>query len=136
MTEWRLYVALPMIVLLNTRKTMPGWRTLEKYAVRCGGGHNHRLGLYDAVLIKDNHLALTGTIEEAVKASSIHAYPAEEVGVCLGAGAGGMFEAETYHREILLKGKSKPSLIVPFIPSFTTSRVAERFGFSGPKGNV
>jgi nicotinate-nucleotide pyrophosphorylase (carboxylating) len=39
---------------------MPGWRTLEKYAVRCGGGHNHRLGLYDAVLIKDNHLAQLG----------------------------------------------------------------------------
>lgn len=43
--------------LYDTRKTTPGWRLLEKYAVRCGGGHNHRLGLYDAVLIKDNHLA-------------------------------------------------------------------------------
>ena len=74
--------------------------------------------------------------EEAVKASEIHSYPSEEVGVCLGAGAGGMFEAETYHREILLKGKSKPSLLWPFIPSFTTDRVAERFGFSGPKFTV
>lgn len=44
--------------LYDTRKTTPGYRRLEKYAVRCGGGHNHRLGLYDAVLIKDNHLAL------------------------------------------------------------------------------
>jgi nicotinate-nucleotide pyrophosphorylase (carboxylating) len=43
--------------IYDTRKTMPGLRTLEKYAVRCGGGHNHRIGLYDAVLIKDNHLA-------------------------------------------------------------------------------
>jgi len=43
--------------ILDTRKTTPGWRPLEKYAVRCGGGHNHRLGLYDMVLIKDNHLA-------------------------------------------------------------------------------
>ncbi len=43
--------------LYDTRKTTPGWRRLEKYAVRCGGGHNHRSGLYDAVLIKDNHLA-------------------------------------------------------------------------------
>lgn len=42
----------------DTRKTTPGWRRLEKYSVRCGGGHNHRLGLYDGVLIKDNHLAL------------------------------------------------------------------------------
>ncbi|SVD99906.1 uncharacterized protein METZ01_LOCUS452760, partial [marine metagenome] len=43
--------------LLDTRKTTPGWRTLEKYAVACGGGKNHRMGLYDMVLIKDNHLA-------------------------------------------------------------------------------
>ncbi|GIW82246.1 MAG: nicotinate-nucleotide diphosphorylase (carboxylating) [Gemmatales bacterium] len=44
--------------ILDTRKTLPGWRLLEKYAVRAGGGQNHRLGLYDAVLIKDNHLAI------------------------------------------------------------------------------
>lgn len=43
--------------ICDTRKTIPGWRTLDKYAVRCGGGVNHRTGLYDAVLIKDNHLA-------------------------------------------------------------------------------
>ena len=41
--------------ILDTSKTLPGWRALEKYAVRCGGGRNHRLGLYDAVMIKDNH---------------------------------------------------------------------------------
>ena len=44
-------------MILDTRKTTPGWRLLEKYAVRCGKGHNHRMGLHDAVLIKDNHLA-------------------------------------------------------------------------------
>ena len=43
--------------ILDTRKTTPGWRRFEKYAVACGGGHNHRIGLYDMVLIKDNHLA-------------------------------------------------------------------------------
>src|SRR5438270_3198753 len=43
--------------LYDTRKTTPGWRRLEKYAVHCGGGSNHRTGLYDAILIKDNHLA-------------------------------------------------------------------------------
>ncbi len=43
--------------IYDTRKTTPGWRKLEKYAVRCGGGFNHRMGLYDAILIKDNHLA-------------------------------------------------------------------------------
>jgi len=42
--------------ILDTRKTMPGWRRLEKYAVTCGGGHNHRFGLFDLVLVKDNHL--------------------------------------------------------------------------------
>jgi nicotinate-nucleotide pyrophosphorylase (carboxylating) len=46
--------------IYDTRKTMPGWRILEKYAVRCGGGYNHRIGLYDGVLIKDNHLAELG----------------------------------------------------------------------------
>ena len=45
------------VQILDTRKTTPGWRLLEKYAVRQGGGHNHRLGLYDGLLIKDNHLA-------------------------------------------------------------------------------
>jgi len=74
--------------------------------------------------------------EDAVKASGIDSYPSEEIGVCLGAGAGGMFEAETYHREILVKGKSRPTLIWPFIPSYTTDRVAERFGFSGPKFTI
>lgn len=47
--------------IYDTRKTMPGWRLLEKYAVRCGGGYNHRLGLGDAVLIKDNHISQLGT---------------------------------------------------------------------------
>jgi len=46
-------------VIMDTRKTIPGWRVLDKYAVRCGGGENHRFGLHDAVLIKDNHLAGT-----------------------------------------------------------------------------
>jgi nicotinate-nucleotide pyrophosphorylase (carboxylating) len=45
------------VQLLDTRKTTPGWRLLEKYAVRCGGGTNHRLGLYDGAMLKDNHLA-------------------------------------------------------------------------------
>jgi len=49
--------------IYDTRKTTPGWRALEKYAVRCGGGRNHRVGLYDAVLIKDNHLAWLGESE-------------------------------------------------------------------------
>ena len=53
----------------DTRKTTPGWRSLEKYAVRCGGGRNHRQGLYDAVLIKDNHLADVATEDLAASLS-------------------------------------------------------------------
>jgi nicotinate-nucleotide pyrophosphorylase (carboxylating) len=52
--------------ILDTRKTTPGLRALEKYAVRCGGGRNHRFGLYDGILIKDNHLAVAGSIRTAV----------------------------------------------------------------------
>jgi nicotinate-nucleotide pyrophosphorylase (carboxylating) len=54
--------------IVDTRKTTPGWRSLEKEAVRAGGGFNHRMGLYDMVLIKDNHIAAAGSIEAAIKA--------------------------------------------------------------------
>lgn len=53
--------------ICDTRKTTPGLRMLEKYAVRCGGGYNHRYGLYDAVMIKDNHIAFAGSITKAVE---------------------------------------------------------------------
>ena len=53
--------------ILDTRKTMPLWRALEKEAVRAGGGENHRMGLYDAVLIKDNHVRAVGSVAEAVR---------------------------------------------------------------------
>jgi nicotinate-nucleotide pyrophosphorylase (carboxylating) len=55
--------------VLDTRKTLPGLRSAQKYAVRCGGCHNHRQGLYDAVLIKDNHIAHAGSIEKVVAAA-------------------------------------------------------------------
>src|SRR4029079_18423369 len=55
--------------VLDTRKTTPGLRTLEKYAVRVGGGHNHRFGLYDAVMIKDNHIKGAGGIVIAIEAA-------------------------------------------------------------------
>jgi nicotinate-nucleotide pyrophosphorylase (carboxylating) len=60
--------------LLDTRKTTPGWRLLEKYAVRAGGGVNHRVGLFDGILIKDNHLAgLGGDVRRAIEAA--RSYP-------------------------------------------------------------
>jgi len=54
-------------IILDTRKTAPGLRVLDKWAVRIGGGENHRLGLYDMVLIKENHIAVAGGIAEAVR---------------------------------------------------------------------
>ncbi len=59
--------------VVDTRKTTPGLRALEKYAVKCGGGGNHRFGLDDAVLIKDNHVAVAGGIGAAVNAARAHA---------------------------------------------------------------
>jgi len=59
-------------IILDTRKTTPGWRLLEKYAVRMGGGHNHRMGLYDMVLIKDNHIDAAGGITNAVNLMRAH----------------------------------------------------------------
>jgi nicotinate-nucleotide pyrophosphorylase (carboxylating) len=53
--------------VLDTRKTTPGLRALEKQAVAVGGGHNHRMGLFDAILVKDNHIALAGGVEDAVR---------------------------------------------------------------------
>jgi nicotinate-nucleotide pyrophosphorylase (carboxylating) len=59
--------------LLDTRKTVPGLRLAQKYAVRCGGGHNHRIGLFDAFLIKENHIAAAGTITAAItRARQLH----------------------------------------------------------------
>ncbi len=60
-------------VILDTRKTTPGWRSLEKYAVRMGGAQNHRMGLYDMVMIKNNHIDGAGGLREAVVA--VRAYP-------------------------------------------------------------
>jgi len=66
--------------LLDTRKTVPGLRSAQKYAVACGGGKNHRMGLYDAILIKENHIQAAGGIAQAVeKAKSLHRFVEVEV---------------------------------------------------------
>lgn len=83
-------------VLLDTRKTLPGLRQAQKYAVRVGGGSNHRMGLYDAVLLKENHIAAAGGVREALKAASgaeadlpvmVEVQDLEEFGEALDAGA-------------------------------------------------
>jgi nicotinate-nucleotide pyrophosphorylase (carboxylating) len=82
--------------LLDTRKTLPGLRLAQKYAVTCGGAHNHRIGLYDAFLIKENHIAACGGIAEAVAAArgiapgkpvEVEVESLDELRQALGAGA-------------------------------------------------
>jgi len=81
-------------VVLDTRKTAPGLRVLDKYAVKCGGGANHRMGLYDAVLIKNNHIAAAGGLSKAVAAArtrfgkvEVEARTLEEVKLAVASGA-------------------------------------------------
>jgi nicotinate-nucleotide pyrophosphorylase (carboxylating) len=76
------------VAILDTRKTTPGLRFLEKYAVAVGGGTNHRTGLYDRVLIKDNHLALSGGIRRAVERARAAGHPRERVEVEIESPAG------------------------------------------------
>ena len=63
--------------ILDTRKTVPGLRQAQKYAVRCGGGSNHRAGLYDAILIKENHIAAAGSVTAALRAAQAAARPTQ-----------------------------------------------------------
>ncbi|MBS0432291.1 MAG: carboxylating nicotinate-nucleotide diphosphorylase [Proteobacteria bacterium] len=82
--------------ILDTRKTLPGLRLAQKYAVRCGGGANHRIGLFDAILIKENHVAAAGGIEPAITAArarhpdlllEVEVESLDELAQALGAGA-------------------------------------------------
>ncbi|MDR5866657.1 carboxylating nicotinate-nucleotide diphosphorylase [Halomonas koreensis] len=84
------------VQILDTRKTLPGLRLAQKYAVTCGGGHNHRIGLYDAFLIKENHIAACGGIAAAVEEArriardlpvEVEVETFEELDLALGAGA-------------------------------------------------
>jgi len=73
--------------IYDTRKTIPGWRQLDKYAVRCGGGRNHRMGLHDAILVKDNHLAgvgvgaLAATVSDMLREAATLSPPPEFIEV-------------------------------------------------------
>ncbi|MDE0245228.1 MAG: carboxylating nicotinate-nucleotide diphosphorylase [Gammaproteobacteria bacterium] len=84
-------------VLLDTRKTLPGLRQAQKYAVRVGGGSNHRMGLYDAILLKENHIAAAGGVRPALKAAqarggnlpvTVEVQDLDELAEALDAGAG------------------------------------------------
>jgi nicotinate-nucleotide pyrophosphorylase (carboxylating) len=99
--QYALAIAGTKARIYDTRKTTPGWRRLEKYAVRCGGGHNHRTGLYDAILIKDNHLAFGR--EEAGAAAFT---PAEAVRKTRA------FLAQAVGAEALAAGGANPQMLV------------------------
>jgi nicotinate-nucleotide pyrophosphorylase (carboxylating) len=105
--------------ILDTRKTTPGLRALEKGAVAAGGGHNHRLGLHDAILIKENHVALAGGLGEAVRRASgaepersveVECRNLDEVAEALDAGAGRLLldnmEHEALRRAVELRDSS------------------------------
>ncbi len=105
--------------ILDTRKTTPGLRALEKAAVAAGGGHNHRLGLYDAILIKENHVALAGGLGEAVRRAAtaepertveVECRDLDEVAAALDAGAGRLLldnmEPEALRRAVELRDSS------------------------------
>ena len=72
-TKYMAAIAGTDVILMDTRKTTPGWRTLEKHAVACGGGINHRMGLYDMVLIKDNHLLALKDAANPISIAVCHA---------------------------------------------------------------
>jgi nicotinate-nucleotide pyrophosphorylase (carboxylating) len=86
--------------ILDTRKTTPGLRLIEKYAVACGGGQNHRIGLYDAILIKDNHIAVASGVGEAIRRARAHA-PGVKLEIEVGSLAE-LDEALAEHPDIIL----------------------------------
>ncbi|MBM7624969.1 carboxylating nicotinate-nucleotide diphosphorylase [Sporohalobacter salinus] len=113
--------------IVDTRKTTPGLRLLEKYAVRLGGGNNHRFGLYDAVLIKDNHIQAVGSIKKAVKKAKIripHTMKIEvevetlaEVKEALSAGA-----------DIIMLDNMSPELMVEAVDIIGSQAITEASG--------
>ncbi len=88
-------------IIVDTRKTTPGLRALEKYAVRCGGGVNHRFGLDDAILIKDNHIAACGSVGEAVRRARASAGHLMKVEVEID-GLGQLEEALKYGPDVVM----------------------------------
>jgi nicotinate-nucleotide pyrophosphorylase (carboxylating) len=88
-------------MIVDTRKTTPGLRALEKYAVRCGGGVNHRFGLDDAILIKDNHIAACGSVGEAVRRAKAAAGHLMKVEVEID-GLGQLEEALKYGPDVVM----------------------------------
>jgi nicotinate-nucleotide pyrophosphorylase (carboxylating) len=105
------------ITILDTRKTLPTFRELEKYAVRCGGGTNHRLRLDDGILIKDNHKRLAGGIAAAVSAA-LASKPAVEVTV----------EVESLAEVDAALAAGAPRILLDNFTTYDIRRAMERIG--------
>ncbi len=102
--------------IVDTRKTTPGWRALEKYAVRCGGGKNHRMGLFDGVLIKDNHVAAIGSVADAVKRARESAPASLRIQV----------EVESLEQALAALEAGAELLLLDNLPPVEMRRIAER----------
>jgi nicotinate-nucleotide pyrophosphorylase (carboxylating) len=124
------------VAILDTRKTTPGLRALEKYAVRTGGGTNHRVGLFDAVLIKDNHIAAAGGVARAVKGALAASFPVqvecttlEEVTEALDAGASSLLldncEPAELRELVAFVRKREPGVKIEASGGITLENVSE-----------
>ena len=122
--------------ITDTRKTTPGWRHLQKWAVRLGGGVNHRMGLYDAVLIKENHAAAAGGVRAAIREARGQAAPiyveAENLAEVEEALAGGPdrilldnMDAPTLHRAVALIRAANPAIEIEATGGYTLATVRE-----------
>jgi nicotinate-nucleotide pyrophosphorylase (carboxylating) len=104
--------------IVDTRKTLPGWRALDKYAVATGGGVNHRMGLFDGILLKDNHIAIAGGVAAAVKAALAEAPIHLRVQV----------EVESEEQAAAALDAGAHSLLLDNCPVPLLARLVERFG--------
>ncbi len=113
--------------ITDTRKTTPGLRALEKYAVRIGGGVNHRFGLFDAVMIKDNHLAIAGSISTAVEAARRHVGHAVTIEVEVDSLAQ-VDEAVSSGADIILLDNMSPSELTEAVDRIGGAAITEASG--------
>lgn len=122
----------------DTRKTVPGLRALQKYAVRCGGGANHRMGLADAALVKDNHVAAAGGITAAIEAVRAHAggVPVQievdsldQLAEALDAGADDVlldnFDVDRMRRAVAMRDERAPGVVLEASGGLTVDRAAD-----------
>jgi len=113
--------------VVDTRKTTPGWRGLEKYAVRCGGCYNHRLSLSEHVLIKENHIQAAGSIEEAVKRTRVFAPHCSKIDVEADS-LEEVREAVAASAEIIMLDNMSPSMVREAVTLINGAAIVEISG--------